>query len=85
MSKKKKKKIQTKAKRGREKTCDGELKNSNILPNHINPKYYYIKNTMILQPKVKLQKRINNIYIYIEREREREREIETVITFSGAK
>ena len=42
---------------------------------------------MILQPKVKLQKRINNIYIYIyiyiERERERERERE--ITFSGAK
>ena len=39
------------------------------------------KNTMIHQPKVKLQKRINNIYIYIERERERvitffEREIE---------
>ena len=32
------------------------------------------KNTMIHQPKVKLQKRINNIYIYIERERERERE-----------
>ena len=27
---------------------------------------------MIHQPKVKLQKRINNIYIYIERERERE-------------
>ena len=32
------------------------------------------KNTMIHQPKVKLQKRINNIYIYIYRERERERE-----------
>ena len=34
------------------------------------------KNTMIHQPKVKLQKRINYIYIYIyiERERERERE-----------
>ena len=29
---------------------------------------------MILQPKLKLQKRINNIYIYIDRERERERE-----------
>ena len=29
---------------------------------------------MIHQPKVKLQKIINNIYIYIERERERERE-----------
>ena len=29
---------------------------------------------MIHQPKVKLQERINNIYIYIERERERERE-----------
>ena len=28
------------------------------------------------QPKIKLQKRINNIYIYIERERERERERE---------
>ena len=28
---------------------------------------------MIHHPKVKLQKRINNIYIYIERERERER------------
>ena len=62
-------------------------KKSNILPNHINPKYYYIKNTMILQPKVKLQKRINNIYIYIYiyiyRERERERERERGITFSG--
>ena len=43
MSKKKKKKIQTKAKRGREKTCDGKLKKSNTLPNHINPKYYYIQ------------------------------------------
>ena len=72
----KKKKNQTKAKRGREKTCDGELKKSNTLPNRINPKYYYIKNTMILQPKLKLQKRINNIYIYIYRERERERERE---------
>ena len=61
----KKKKNQTKAKRGREKTCDRELKKSNTLSNHINPKYYYIKNTMILQPKLKLQKRINNIYIYI--------------------
>ena len=29
---------------------------------------------MIHQPKVKLHKRINNIYIYIYRERERERE-----------
>ena len=37
------------------------------------------KNTMIHQPKVKLQKRINNIYIYIYIERERERE--RVITF----
>ena len=36
------------------------------------------KNTMIHQPKAKLQKLINNIYIYIyiERERERERERE---------
>ena len=34
----KKKKNQTKAKRGREKTCDGKLKKSNTLPNHINPK-----------------------------------------------
>ena len=34
---------------------------------------------MIHQPKVMLQKRINNIYIYIYREREREREI----TFFG--
>ena len=44
---KKKKKNQTKAKRGREKTCDRELKKSNTLSNHINPKYYYIKNTML--------------------------------------
>ena len=29
---------------------------------------------MIHQPKVMLQKRINNIYIYRERERERERD-----------
>ena len=38
---------------------------------------------MIHQPKVKLQKRINNIYIYIYIyiERERERERERVITF----
>ena len=35
---KKKKKIQIEAKRGREKTCDGKLKKSNTLPNHINPK-----------------------------------------------
>ena len=34
---------------------------------------------MIHRPKVKSQKRINNIYIYIERERERER----IITFLG--
>ena len=40
MSKKKKKKNQTKAKRGREKTCDGKLKKSNTQPNRINPKYY---------------------------------------------
>ena len=37
------------------------------------------KNTMIHQPKVKLQERINYIYIYIERERERER----IITYFG--
>ena len=36
---------------------------------------------MIHQPKVKLQKRINNIYIYIYIYRERERERERVITF----
>ena len=36
---------------------------------------------MIHQPKVKLQKIINNTYIYIERERERKRERERVITF----
>ena len=41
------------------------------------------------QPKIKLQKRINNIYIYIyrererERERENEREKESIITFFG--
>ena len=69
--KQKKKKNQTKAKREREKTCDGKLKKSNTLPNRINPKQYYIKNTMIHQPKVKLY-----IYIYIYRERERERERE---------
>ena len=43
MSKKKKKKIQTKAKRGREKTCDGKFKKSNTLPNCINPKQYYLQ------------------------------------------
>ena len=37
MSKKKKKK-QTKAISGREKTCDGKLKKSNTQPNCINPK-----------------------------------------------
>ena len=52
------------------------FKKSKTLPNRINPKQYYKKNTMIHQPKVKLQKRINNIYIYIQRERERERERE---------
>ena len=66
------KKNQTKVIRGEEKTCDGKLKKSNTLPNCINPKQYYKKNTMIHQPKVKLQNRINNIYIYIYRERERE-------------
>ena len=40
---KKKKNNQTKAKRGREKTCDGKLKKSNALPNCINPKQYIIK------------------------------------------
>ena len=40
---KKKKKTQTKAKRGREKTCDGELKKSNTLPNRINPKIVLYK------------------------------------------
>ena len=54
MSKKEKKKNQTKAKRGRQKTCDGELKKSNTLLNCINPKYFIIKNTMIHQPTVKL-------------------------------
>ena len=49
-----KKKNQTKVKGGREKTCDRKLKKSDTLPNHINPKQYYIKNTMIHQPKVKL-------------------------------
>ena len=39
----KKKKIQTKAKRGRERTCDGKLKKSNKLPTRINPKQYYIQ------------------------------------------
>ena len=34
---------------------------------------------MIHQPKVMLQKRINNIYIYIYREREREREREITV------
>ena len=58
MSQKKKKKNQTKAKRGREKTCDGKLKKSSTLPNRINPKQHYIKNTKIHHPKVKLQKRI---------------------------
>ena len=52
----KKKKNQTKAKKWREKACDGKLKKSNILPNRINPKQSHIKNTMIHQPKVKLQK-----------------------------
>ena len=52
MYKKKKKR----AKRGREKACDRKLKKSNMLPNRIDPKQYYIKNTMIHQSKVKLQK-----------------------------
>ena len=75
---KKKKKIKQKLKEGERRlvSCDGKLKKSNTLPNHIDPKQYYIKNTMIHQHKVKLQKRI---YIYIQRERERER----VITFFG--
>ena len=74
MSKKKKKiKQKLKERERRLVSCDGKLKKSNTLPNRINPKQYYIKNTMIHQPKVKLQKRIY-IYIYIERERERERE-----------
>ena len=38
---KKKKLIQIEAKRGREKTCDGKLKKSNILPNRTNI-YIYI-------------------------------------------
>ena len=77
MSKKKKKiKQKLKERERRLVSCDRKLKKSNTLPNRINPKQYYIKNTMIHQPIVKLQKRI---YIYIERERERER----VITFFG--
>ena len=74
MSKKKKIKQKLKERERRLVSCDGKLKKSNTLPNRINPKQYYIKNTMIHQPKVKLQKRIY-IYIYIEREREREREM----------
>ena len=58
----KKKKIKQKLKKGERRLVMENLKKSNTLPNRINPKYYYIKNTMILQPKLK---RINNIYIYI--------------------
>ena len=36
MSKKNKIKNQTKAKRGREQTCDGKLKKSNTRPNRLN-------------------------------------------------
>ena len=64
----KKKKNQTKAKRGREKTCDRKLKKSNTLPNRINPKQYYIQKYNDSSKKNK-----QYIYIYIERERERER------------
>ena len=38
-----KKKNQAKAKKWREKACDGKLKKLNTLPNHINPKQYYIQ------------------------------------------
>ena len=66
----KKKKNQTKVIRGREKTCDRKLK---IKHTHTHTHYQIIltqnsiikKNIMIHQPKVKLQKRINCIYIYI--------------------
>ena len=51
-------KNQTKAMRGREKACDGELKKHTKF--YINPKQFYKKNIMIHQPKVKLQERINN-------------------------
>ena len=52
-------KNQTKTMRGREKACDGELKNTHKIV--YNPKYCY-KNIYIMlhQPKVKLQERINN-------------------------
>ena len=54
-------KNQTKTMRGREKACDGELKNTHKIV--YNPKYCY-KNIyiyiMLHQPKVKLQERINN-------------------------
>ena len=68
-----KKKNQTKAKRGREKTCDRKLKKSNTLPNRINPKQYYIQKYNDSSKKNKQYKYIY-IYIYVERERERERE-----------
>ena len=45
MSKKNKIKNQTKAKRGREQTCDGKLKKSYTLPNCINPKIVLYKKT----------------------------------------
>ena len=56
MSKKKKKKIKQKLKEGERRfvSCDRKFKKSNILPNCIYPKQYYIKNTIIHQPKVKL-------------------------------
>ena len=38
-----KKKNQTKVIRGEEKTCDGKLKKSNTLPNHVNSKQCYKK------------------------------------------
>ena len=70
-------KNETKLIRGRKKTCDGKLKEKKkkirLTQNGV------IKNIMIHQSKVQLQKRINNIYIYIYIEREREREI----TFFG--
>ena len=47
-------KNQTKAMRGKEKACDGELKTHIKL--YINPKQCYKKNIMIRQPKVQLQK-----------------------------
>ena len=74
----KKKKIKQKLKEGERRLVMENLKNQTHNQIVLTQNSIIKKNTMIHQPKVKLQERINYIYIYIyiERERERERERE---------